>query len=374
MRSEAQEAVRQQAIAFAQEHLQGDEPREEFDRAGWQACARFGALGMTAPAEFGGRGQTLNEFVALMEGLGFATRRYGVLFAVSAQVFGAIEPIRLSGTAEQQRKYLPRLVSGEWVAAHGVTEPGGGSDISALTTTARRDGDGWVLNGAKHCITCGAVADLHIVYGFAEDGGRRNLSCFLVDPQTPGVHAQALHPVGLAGCGLGAVRYEEVRIPAGAVLGRPGAGAMLFQGAIERERACVWGFVLGAMERELEMAVQFANERKLGGTAIARHQAVAHRIADMKLRCELARLLVYHSTALKAAGKRAPLEAAMTKLFVSESFLQNSLDLLRVRGGSGFTREGGVEQFVRDALGGVLFSGTNDIQRNIIAACAGLSP
>lgn len=369
MLSPSQESWKQRARDFAAQRLQG-EAEEGFDRAGWQACAEFGVLGLTVPAALGGGGATLEEFAAAMEGLGYATRRQGVLFAVNAQVFGAIEPIRLSGTAAQQQRWLPRLVNGDWVAAHGVTEPSGGSDLTRLATEARPADGGWVIDGAKHCITAAAVADLHIVYARAPSG---QPGCFVVEPGTPGVTQQPLHPAGLHGCGLGRVTFDRVSVPSENVLGRPEAGAALFQGAIERERACIFASVLGVMERELELAVAHANSRVLGGRPIAQHQAVSHRIAEMKVRLELSRLVLYRAAALKAQGRRAPLEAALTKLVVSESYLQNSLDLMRLFGGSGFLREGGVEQFVRDALGGVLYSGTSDVMRNIIAAYTGLT-
>lgn len=363
-----QEAVRQAAIEFATRELQG-EAAAHFDRDGWGTCAEFGALAITVPPEHGGRGQSLNEFVAMMEGLGYASRRTGVLFAINAQVFGAIEPIRQAGTDAQRSKYLPRLARGEWIAAHGVTEPGGGSDVSALATTAEQTAAGWRINGRKHCITCGAVADLHIVY--ARTGGDR-LGCFLIDPGTPGVEMEPLHPAGLIGCGLGRVAYHDVVVPAENVLGQPGAGGMLFQGSIERERACIWGFVLGAMQRQLERCVEYANGREIGGSPISAHQAISHRVAEMAVRLELSRMLLYRVTALKAQGRRAALQAAMAKLYIAESFLQNGVDAVRIHGGNGFLHETGIEQFVRDALGGILFSGTSDVQRNIIAACAGL--
>jgi alkylation response protein AidB-like acyl-CoA dehydrogenase len=370
MLSEAQTSWRQRAREFATRELAGAPP-EGFDREGWGRCAAFGALGVTVPAGYGGQGGTLAEFVAVMEGLGHATRRLGLLFAVSAQVFGAVEPIRTAGTEDQKRRWLPRLVSGEWVAAHGVTEPAGGSDVSSLSTRAEPAPDGWILRGTKHCITCGAVADLHVVYARTPAG---SLGCFVVEPGTPGVTMRPLHPAGLHGCGLGQVAFDGVPVPAANLVGKPEAGAALFQGAIERERACIWGFVLGAMERELELAVQYANERVVGGRPIGQHQAVAHRVADMRVRLEVSRLVLYHATALKAQGRRAPLEAALAKLVLSESFLENSLDLVRLHGGNGYLAEGGVEQFLRDALGGVLFSGTNDVQRNIIAAHTGVNP
>ncbi len=147
---------------------------------------------------------------------------------------------------------------------------------------------------------------------------------------------------------------------------------MLFQGAIERERACIFGFVLGAMQKELELAVNYANQRVVGGKAIAGYQAVSHRIADMKVRLDISRLLLYQAAALKAQDKRAPSESAVAKLFISESFVQNSLDLIRIHGGNGFLMENGIESFLRDALGTIIFSGTSDIQRNIIAAQLGV--
>jgi alkylation response protein AidB-like acyl-CoA dehydrogenase len=368
MISPSQQTWKQKGRAYATEHL-GGQPEGDFDREGWRRLAQFGALGVTVPAAYGGQGASLAEFVALMEGLGYGTRRQGALFAVNAQVFGAIEPIRVAGTEAQKQRWLPPLVRGDWIAAHGVTEPEGGSDPSHLTTVAERADGGWSIRGVKHCITCAAAADCHVVYARTTPG---RLGCFVVEPGTPGVSVRPLHPAGLIGCGLGQVTFDGVAVPGENLLGQPEAGATIFQGAIERERACIFGFVLGAMERELDLAVRHANERQVAGQPIARHQAVAHRIADMKVRLELSRLVLYHVTALKAEGRRAPLEAALTKLFLSESYLQNSLDLMRLFGGNGFVSEGGVEQFVRDALGGVLYSGTSDLQRNIIAAATGL--
>ena len=182
-----------------------------------------------------------------------------------------------------------------------------------------------------------------------------------------------LHPLGLVGCGLGSVTYDRVQVPSENLLGQPGAGQMLFQGSIERERACIFGFAIGAMQRQLDEAVAFANGRVVGGTAIAIHQAISHRISNMALRLEVARRLLYQMTALKASGKRMPSEAAITKIFISEAFIQSSMDALHIRGGSGYTREGGVEQALRDALGGTLYSGTNDVLRNLVAMHAGLN-
>jgi alkylation response protein AidB-like acyl-CoA dehydrogenase len=368
----SQQAAKAEAIEFARRELTTGQVDPAFDSDGWSRCRAICATGVTIPADFGGRGQTLDEFVAMMEGLGYGSRRMGLLTAICAHVFGVVEPLNVAGTDEQKRKYLRKLATGEWVGAHSVTEPQAGSDLGGIATTARPDGDFYILNGTKRYTTCGAGADLHVVYARMDDPARFRLSCFLLEPGTPGMTVRSLPAVGLAGSGLSEVTYENVRVPASNMLGKPGAGAMLFQGSIERERACIFGATLGAMERELELAVEYANQRVVGGKPIAGHQAISHRIADMKVRLEISRLLLYQVTHLKSQNKRAPLEAAIAKLVVSESFLANSLDLIRVHGGNGFVNEGGVESFLRDSLGGIIYSGTNDIQRNIIAGCIGL--
>jgi alkylation response protein AidB-like acyl-CoA dehydrogenase len=370
--SPSQQAAKDEAIEFAKRELTTGEVDPVFDRDGWKKCRAICAMGVTTPTDFGGRGQTLNEFVATMEGLGYGCRRMGLLTAIGAHVFGVVEPLCVAGTDEQKKKFLRKLATGEWVGAHSVTEPQAGSDLMSFTTTATLKGDYYVINGKKRYTTCGAGADLHVVYAKMDDPARYRLSCFIIEPGTPGMTVRPLPAVGLAGSGLSEVTYDDVKVPAGNMIGKPGAGAMLFQGSIERERACIFGAALGSMNRELELAIAYANERVVAGKPIAGHQAISHRIADMKVRLEASRLLLYQVTSLKSANKRAPLEAAIAKLFVSESFVQNSLDLIRIHGGNGFVNEGGVESFLRDSLGGIIYSGTNDIQRNIIAAGLGL--
>lgn len=370
--TESQQSIRTAAYEFAKAELASGVIDATFDREGWRKCAAFGAMGVTIPTDFGGRGQDLNEFVAMMEGLGRGCTRYGLLIAINAHVFGSVETLFKAGSDEQKKRYLRKLATGEWVAAHSVTEPDGGSDLGNMQTIVRKDGGEWIINGKKKYATCGAGADLHVVYAKMDDPERYRLSCFLVEPDTPGMTVRPLPATGLHGSGLSEVTYEDVRVPDANLLGKPGSGAMVFQGSIERERACIFGFVLGAMQRELELAIEYANKRVVGGRAIAGYQAVAHRIADMRVRLDASRLLLYHVTSLKSANKRAPIEAAVAKLFISESFVQSSLDLIRTFAGNGFITENGIHAFLNDALGTIIFSGTNDIQRNIIAGQLGV--
>lgn len=369
----SQKTARDEAAAFAQRELTTGDLNPTFDHDGWKKCRQICATGVTIPTDFGGRGQALNEFVAMMEGLGYgAPRRMGLYIAIGAHVFGVVEPLFVAGTDEQKKKYLRKLATGEWVGAHSVTEPQAGSDLMSFTTTATPQGDHYIINGKKRYTTCGAGADFHVVYARMDDPTRYRLTCFLIEPGTSGMTVRPLPAVGLVGSGLSEVTYENVKVPAANVLGKAGAGSALFQGSIERERACIFGMTLGAMERELEQCIAYANSREVSGKKIAGYQSISNRIADMKVRLEASRLLLYHVTALKSAGKRAPIEAAIAKLFVSDSFVASSLDAIRIHGGNGFVNEGGVESYLRDSLGGIIFSGTNDIQRNIIAAALGL--
>jgi alkylation response protein AidB-like acyl-CoA dehydrogenase len=267
---------------------------------------------------------------------------------------------------------VPALVDGRWVGAHNVTEWATGSDVNAMTTTAVETPEGWVINGTKSYITNGPVADLHVVYCRLDDADRKRLVFLVVPPGTPGVTSRPLPTIGTRTCALGEVVFEDCRVGHSAVLGKVGGGARLFQAAIEKERALIFAPMVGAMQRQLELATDRANVRQAFGLPIASFQAVSHRIAEMALRLESARLLLYKAAMLKARDARAPIESAMAKIAVSEAFVRSSEDLIRTYGGAGYLDETGVEHFLRDAVGGVLFSGTNDVLRGILARRLGL--
>jgi alkylation response protein AidB-like acyl-CoA dehydrogenase len=283
-------------------------------------------------------------------------------------------PIFSFGTEEQKQKYLPGLCSGEIIGAHGMSEPDSGSDAYSLRTRAERREDGYVLNGTKMFVTNAPVADLALVFATIDPNRKMwGITGFLVEKGTPGFTiSKHIEKMGLRTAPMAELIFEDCFIPLENRLGREGAGSRIFNDSMGWERSCILGSHIGAMERQLEECIQYANERTQFGQSIGQFQSVANRIVDMKVRLETARLLLYKVTWLKKMGKPAVMEAAMAKLYLSESFVHSGLDAISTLGGYGYMTEFEVERNLRDAIGGTLYSGTSDIQRNIIARLLGL--
>ncbi|MEZ5066041.1 MAG: acyl-CoA dehydrogenase family protein [bacterium] len=345
-----------------------------FDRESWNACARFGILGLGVPEEYGGTGGDLVRAVLSMEGFGKGCRDNGLTFALNAQMWTTQLSILQFGSEAQKKRYLPALCGGEKIAAQAMTEPETGSDIYRLQARAERTEDGYVLNGSKVLVTLGPLADVFLIFATIDPAkGRWGLTAFLVDRDTPGLEVLPVQAkMGLRTVPLGGLELRDVRIPADARLGPEGGGVSLSATSLEWERSCMLAGKIGIMERQIDEAVAEAKRREQFGQPIGKFQAVSNRIADMKVRLEASRLLVYRVAALKLAGRPAPLEAAAAKLFLAESFVESSLDSIRIHGGRGYLTENEVERDLRDAVGGVLWGGTSDIQRVLVARLLGL--
>jgi alkylation response protein AidB-like acyl-CoA dehydrogenase len=377
----AEQAELAQAIReFARAELNGDLDRDDssgrFPREKWKKCADFGLLGLPIPAEYGGQGQDLVTTTVAMEALGEGCRDNGLVFSLNAQMWACQMPILAYGTEEQKRAWLPRLVSGESIGAHAITEPGAGSDVFSLQATAKRAGSGYVLNGAKTFSTNAPVADLAVAFAYLERsaGGKSPaLTGFLVPRGTAGAtFGKPIEKMGLRTSPMGEVVFEECFVPESHRLGPEGAGMAIFNSAMEWERACIFAAHLGAMERLLEDCVRYARERRQFGQPIGKFESVADRVAEMKVAIDAGRFLLYRVGWLKQQGKSAVMEAAVAKLFVSEAHARAALDALQLFGGYGYMKEYPVEREVRDALSGTLYSGTSEMQRKIIARCLGL--
>jgi len=345
-----------------------DECRE-FSRDWYLKCARLGVLGLPIPEEFGGRGKDIVTAVAAMEGLGYGCQDTALVFAANASLWTVSMPILAFGTEAQKRRFLPGLCDGTLFGANAASEPGAGSDIFGMETRAERQGDGWVLNGRKTWVTGGPVADLFVAFAATDPSkGALGISAFLIPAGTPGFRVvREIPKLGMRTAPMGELALENCELPADALLGREGRGAPLFNAALEWERGAILAGVLGTMQRQLERCVEHARTRKQFGKPIGKFQSVSNRIVDMKLRLATCRPLVYAFARKKGAGKDATVDAAMAKLHVSECFVQNSLDAVRIFGAAGYVTETGLERDLRDSVGGLIFSGTNDIQRNIIA-------
>jgi alkylation response protein AidB-like acyl-CoA dehydrogenase len=255
-----------------------------------------------------------------------------------------------------------------------MTEPGSGSDAYSLRTTATRCDGGYMLNGTKTLVTNAPLADLAVVFATTNPGlGRWGITAFLVERGQSGFRAGPdMQKMGLRSAPIGELVFDDCFVSERNRLGPEGAGVNVFGSSMNLERSCILASHVGAMERQLEACVDYAKTRSQFGHPIGKFQSVANRIADMKVRLETARLVLYRAAWLNTTGQETELDASIAKLYVSECFVRSSEDAIRVHGGYGYLTESGIERNLRDALGGTLYSGTSDIQRVIIAGWLGL--
>jgi hypothetical protein len=376
--TEEQQRFRDEVVRFAQAELNDDllarDDDGAFSREAWKKCAAFGIQGLPVAPEYGGSGADPLTIILALEALGYGCRDNGLIFSLNAQMWSCEIPLSKFGSDDQRKRYLPGLTDGSVVGVQAMTEPGAGSDAFGLTSRAERRGESYVLNGTKTFITNAPIADVFVVFASTDpSAGFAGVSAFVVDRETAGLSlGRPLRKMGLRTSPMSEVFLSDCEVPGESLLGAEGAGMAIFNSSMEWERGYILAAAVGSMQRLLEQSVGYAKERKQFGKPIGKFQAVAHRIADMKLRLETARLLLYRLGWLMKEGKSTPLESALVKLHVSECFLASSLDALQTHGGYGYMTEYEVEREVRDAIGGRIYSGTSDIQRNIIAGYLGL--
>ncbi|WP_299767296.1 acyl-CoA dehydrogenase family protein [uncultured Dokdonia sp.] len=378
--TEEQLQFKNEVISFAEtklndSHLANDH-QLEFTRKNWQLCADFGLLSLSVPKQYGIHTKDIDILSAIlaMEGLGYGCRDNGLPFAMNAQIWTVQLPIAHFGTEAQKETFLPKLTSGKWIACHALTEPEAGSDVFSMQTTATKVEGGYLLNGKKHLITLGPVCDIALVFAVTNPKvGKWGLSVFIVEKGTEGFETSPnKSKMGLRTVPIGDLTFTDCFVKEENRLGAEGAGWSITNHSLELDRCSVHASQIGAMERQLEASIAYVKQRKQFGQSVGQFQSVSNRIADMRLRLETSRLLLYKVAWLKSQGKSAMLESAMLKLQISESFVASSLDTIRNHGGYGYLTENEVERDLRDAVGGVIYAGTSDIQRNIIAKTIGL--
>jgi alkylation response protein AidB-like acyl-CoA dehydrogenase len=345
-----------------------------FSEHEWRMCGESGLLGASIAERYGGRGLDALAAACLVEGFARGCEDTGLVFAACAHLFACAMPIAEHGGEALKQRVLPRLASGEWVGANAITEAGAGSDVFALQARAVRNGTGYRLSGVKSWVTNGPVADCFVVYASTEpEHGYLGISAFVVAGDAPGVErGEAFDKTGLPGALACEVRLEECAVGEQDRLGPEGAGAEIFHSSMEWERACLFAQYIGVMDRQLADVVAFAQRRRQNGRPLGRHQAIAHRIADMKLRLDAARLLLHRACWMKAQGRAAGLEVSLAKLAVSEAAVRSGLDAIQIHGGEGIKASNGVASALADAIPARIFSGTSEIQRDLIARGLGL--
>jgi alkylation response protein AidB-like acyl-CoA dehydrogenase len=340
---------------------------EEFPAENIRAMAELGLMGLPCPEEYGGGGGDYVSYAIAVEEIARACGSTALIYA--AHISLGCGPIYYFGTEEQKQKWLPGLCDGQGLAAFGLTEPEAGSDAGSTRTTAVRDGDDYILNGSKMWITSGAIADVvNCTAKTDPEAGTRGISCFLVEKGTPGFVPGKNEPkMGLKGSVTSALSLENCRVPAENMLGKEGEGFKQMLITLDGGRISIGAMAMGLAQAALDEATRYAKERVQFGQPIAKFQAIQWMLADMATEIDAARLMVYRAAAMRDAGKRYTKEAAMAKLFASETAERAAFKAVQIHGGYGYSREYPVERIYRDQRLCTIGEGTSEIQRLVIA-------
>lgn len=376
--SAEQNQLYEETLAFAQKELRHSpaaaEEQGTFPEEAWRACGQHGLLGLSVPNDYDGLGLDALTAARVVEAFGRGCPDLGLVFSASAHLFACAMPIADHADPAIRDTYLPRLASGVMVGANAITEAEAGSDAFSLKTEAVPDGEDFIISGEKTYVSNGPRADIFVVYATENpDWGHLGISAFVVERDRPGVSVgQPFPKLGLKSSPVSSVYFEGCRVPARNRLGRGRDGARIFHSSMLWERSCLFAAYVGVMDRQLEETITHVVHRRQFGKRISKHQAVAHRVADMKVRLESARLLLYQACWSRTEVEDPTLAISMAKLAVSEAAVASSLDAIQLHGGVGVMSETGVDRALRDALPARIFSGTSEMQRDLIAQRLGL--
>jgi len=344
-------------------HVDEAEATAAFPREVFRTLGRAGLLSLPYPEEFGGGGQTYEVYLQVLEEIASAWAGVGVGVSVHAlSCFGLFT----AGTDEQKEKWLSELLSGELLGAYCLSESHAGSDPAAMRTSARRDGDEWVIKGTKAWTTHGGFADFYKVMARTGEG-RNGISCFLVPADSPGLSANPPEKkMGLTGSTTSAMNFDDVRITADRLIGEEGEGLKIAFSALDSGRLGIAAVATGLAQGGLDAAVAYAQERETFGKRIIDHQGLAFILADMEANTQAARAITLHAARLRDRGLPFSREASIAKLVATDNAMKVTTDAVQVFGGYGYTRDFPVERYMREAKVMQIFEGTNQIQRMVI--------
>src|SRR3954467_3345641 len=336
----------------------------DYPRDLYELMASHRLLGLGFPEEFGGRCKSEASWCAYVEELAKVS---GTVSLMAAYVKLSSLPLLLAGTPEQQRQVIPGLVSGETLGSFALSEPNVGSDPAALETRAERHGDVWVLNGAKRFIGNAGLSDVYVVFARTGAAGPRGVSAFLVDGHAPGVSAEKLRTMGMPGWQLGAPRFEDVEVPADALIGREGDGFRIAMATFDRSRPTVAAQAVGLGQGAVDLAVDCALRRHAFGEPLLGHQGIQFKLAQMEAEVAAARALTYQAaTAIDDDDPRLTKLASMAKLKASDAAMRVTTEAVQVLGGNGYLKDYPAERMMRDAKVLQIYEGANEIQRLVI--------
>ncbi|WP_280770484.1 acyl-CoA dehydrogenase [Salipaludibacillus daqingensis] len=354
----------EEKVAKAAEHM---EETDEFPRHIVKEMGELGLMGIPIPEKYGGSEMDYTSYILAIQEISRVSAAVGVILSVHTSV--GTNPILYFGTEEQKQKYIPKLASGEYLGAFALSEPSAGSDAASMRTTAKLDGDSYVLNGSKAWITSGGEADTYIVFAKTDPAaGKKGVSAFIVEKDIPGFSVGPKErKMGLHGSNTTPLSFEDCRVPKENLLGKEGEGFKIAMSNLNTGRIGIAAQSLGICQGALEAATAYAKERKQFGKPIGEMQGVAFKLAEMATTFEAAKLLTYQAADLVSRGLPAGNQAAMAKMFASDSAMNITTEAIQVFGGYGYTKDYPVERFFRDAKVTQIYEGTNEIQRVVIS-------
>nr|WP_280953300.1 acyl-CoA dehydrogenase [Virgibacillus natechei] len=367
--TEEQEMMRKMVRDFAQKEVAQEvermEQEDRFPEEIIQKMGELGLMGIPIPEKYGGSGMDYTSYILAINELAKVSATLGVILSVHTSV--GTNPILKFGTEDQKDHYLPKLASGEYLGAFAVTEPGAGSDVASMKTTAKKDGDHYILNGSKVFITNGGMADTYIT--FARTGeGPKGISGFIVEKDTPGlVIGKKEKKMGLHGSSTVQLNFDQCVIPKEQLLGNEGDGFNVAMANLNVGRIGIAAQALGIGEAALEHAIAYAKEREQFGKPIANNQGISFKLADMATEVEAAKLLVYNVASMAERDLPCSKEASMAKMYASKTAMNAAIEAVQIYGGYGYTEDYPAERFFRDAKVTEIYEGTNEIQHIVIA-------
>lgn len=368
--TEEQEMARETARNFAEKRLkplaQKFDEEETIPRELYSEAAELGFFGLLVPEEHGGLGLDPIAYACAIEELARASAAFPICLSVhNSLVCKAV----LGHGTEEQKKLLPKLASGEMIGAYSLSEQGAGSDAGSLRCSAKKDGEGYVINGTKAWVSSAGFADLFVVFASTDPSqGSRGVSCLLLEKGAQGLTVgKKERKMGVRGSETNELAFQDCRVPAGGLLGTENEGFKIALSVLDGGRIGISAQSVGIAQAALEEAVAYAKERVQFGKPIAKFQATQFKIADMALAVEAARLLTRRAAAVIGSGKRATREASMAKLFASQTANRVAFDAVQIHGGNGYIREFPVERYFRDARVTEIYEGTSEVQRIVIS-------
>lgn len=371
--TDEQRMIEELARDFATEVLAPAAPvidqTEEYPLENCRRMGELGLMGIEVPDEYGGTGADTVSYVVALEEVSKACAATGTIMSVNNSL--VCHGLVMHGTPEQRERYLRPAASFQRIGTFGLSEPEAGSDAASQRTKAVRDGDYYVVNGAKNFISSGGVADFHLVFCVTDPDAtpkHHGISCLLVDADTPGFSpGKPEEKLGIRAANTAALKFEDCQVPVSSRLGAEGEGFRIAMEVLDAGRIGIAAQALGIGQAALDASSQYALERVQFGKPLARHQAIQFMIADMATRLEAARLLTFKAALKKQRKERYTLEAAMAKVYASETAMWAAHKAVQIHGGYGYVREYNVERYFRDAKITEIYEGTSEVQRIIIA-------